>query len=184
MNVGTFISGWVDMSDNGVIEKYCYDNREDSCDVYGGLYRWDEMMQYTTAQGAQGICPDGWHPFTFEEWKVLEGAVDSYFGIGDPEWDMNGSRGFDAGLHLRTTYGWHLGENGTDLFGFSALPGGNRFPFGGAFVNAGASGGWWSATESSSTFAWDHSLEYNYSNITRNYLYKSFGRSVRCVKDE
>ncbi len=52
------------------------------------LYQWEEMMQYTTQQGAQGICPPGWHLPTDEEWKVLEGAVDSQYGIGDPEWDI------------------------------------------------------------------------------------------------
>ena len=76
------------MTDNGTMEKYCYNNEPDSCTKYGGLYQWDEMMQYTTQQGVQGICPPGWHLPTDEEWKVLEGAVDSQYGIGDPEWDI------------------------------------------------------------------------------------------------
>jgi len=58
------------MSNNSVIEKYCYNNEEDSCTKYGGLYQWDEMMQYTTEQGVRGICPAGWHLPTDEEWKI------------------------------------------------------------------------------------------------------------------
>ena len=47
------------MTNNGIIEKYCYDNNPANCAIYGGLYQWNEMMQYTTQQGAQGICPNG-----------------------------------------------------------------------------------------------------------------------------
>jgi uncharacterized protein (TIGR02145 family) len=83
LNVGMMIPEAKDQSNNGIIEKYCYNNEPDSCAKYGGLYRWDEMMQYTTQQGTQGICPPGWHLPTDEEWKVLEGAVDSQYGIGD-----------------------------------------------------------------------------------------------------
>jgi uncharacterized protein (TIGR02145 family) len=72
-------------SNNSIIEKYCYDNNLDSCTKYGGLYQWNEIMQYTTQQGVQGICPTGWHLPTDEEWKVLEGAADSQYGIGDHE---------------------------------------------------------------------------------------------------
>jgi hypothetical protein len=47
LNVGTMIPGTREMSNNSVIEKYCYNNEQDSCTKYGGLYQWDEMMQYT-----------------------------------------------------------------------------------------------------------------------------------------
>jgi uncharacterized protein (TIGR02145 family) len=36
-------------------------NSESYCDIYGGLYQWDEMMQYVTAEKTKGICPTGWH---------------------------------------------------------------------------------------------------------------------------
>ena len=36
-------------------EKYCYFNLEESCNIFGGLYRWDEAMNYT--DNPQGICP-------------------------------------------------------------------------------------------------------------------------------
>ncbi len=85
LNVGTMIDVTIEQSNNGTIEKYCYNNEPDSCTRYGGLYQWQEMMQYTIQQGVQGICPPDWHLSTDEEWKVLEGAVDNQYGIGDPE---------------------------------------------------------------------------------------------------
>jgi hypothetical protein len=48
LNIGTRINGSQNQTDNGIIEKYCYDDNESNCDEYGGLYQWDEMMQYTT----------------------------------------------------------------------------------------------------------------------------------------
>jgi len=61
LNIGTRIDGSQNQTDNGTIEKYCYDDLESNCDIYGGLYQWDEAMQYVTTQGVQGICPAGWH---------------------------------------------------------------------------------------------------------------------------
>ena len=84
MNVGTEIPGTQEMTNNEITEKYCYNNQTDSCFRYGGLYQWDEAMQYSDIPGSRGICPPGWHIPTDEEWKVLQGSVDSQFGIGDP----------------------------------------------------------------------------------------------------
>ena len=67
LNVGTRINSglWEQVqTNNGTIEKYCYDNTESNCDIYGGLYEWNEMIQYAsfddeTIGTIQGICPDG-----------------------------------------------------------------------------------------------------------------------------
>lgn len=55
LNIGTMVSGTGNMADNGIIEKYCYKNEPDSCLKYGGLYQWDEMMQYVTDEKNRGI---------------------------------------------------------------------------------------------------------------------------------
>lgn len=44
MNVGIRINGNTNSTNNGIIEKYCYNDLETNCNVYGGLYQWDEMM--------------------------------------------------------------------------------------------------------------------------------------------
>jgi len=61
LNVGVKISGWDDAEDNFIIEKFCFDGLESNCDEYGGYYQYYEFMQYDITEGAQGICPDGWH---------------------------------------------------------------------------------------------------------------------------
>jgi len=71
LNAGLMIDSSQSMQDNGYFEKYCYHNNVDSCAKYGGLYQWDEIMQYTTQQGVQGICPPGWHVPTDAEWTSL-----------------------------------------------------------------------------------------------------------------
>jgi uncharacterized protein (TIGR02145 family) len=184
LNVGTMIPGWEGMTDNGVTEKYCFNSEPDSCAKYGGLYQWNEMMQYTTLQGLQGICPPGWHLSTDEEWKVLEGAVDSHYGIGDLAWDSTGGRGSDAGHTLRTIEGWYNNEGGSDLYGVSLMPGGYRkfdATFHGAFYN----GECWSSTEVSSEIAWRRRLNYGDMKIFRNdNSFKEYGFSVRCLRDD
>jgi len=183
LNVGTMINGNQEMTNNSVIEKYCYQNIQANCLSYGGLYQWNEMMQYTTQQGLQGICPPGWHIPTDEEWKVLEGAVDSQYGIGDQTWDIEGPRGYDAGTNLKSISGWNNNGNGTDLFGFSALPGGERNTVGN-FLQIGNYGFWWTSTEDNTNYAWGRDLSSDFQDIFRSsYYFKGYGISVRCLRD-
>lgn len=181
LNAGTMIDTLENMQDNGVIERYCYKNQPDSCAKYGGLYQWNEMMQYTTLEGAQGICPPGWHIPTDDEWKVLEGAVDSQFGIGDPEWDIYyGSRGYDVASNLKTTSGWTYNGNGMDLFGFSALPGAARNEDG-MITYIGTLGYYWSSTDYE--YPWSRRLRDIHSGTSRIKYNLDFGLSVRCLRD-
>lgn len=185
LNIGIMINGSEDMTDNGIIEKYCFLNSPDNCTKYGGLYQWNEMMQYAVQQGTQGICPQGWHIPADEEFKILEGTVDSHYGIGDPEWDKStNDAGYDVGTNLKTTNGWPSGGNGSDLFGFSALPGG--FADRPGWTNIGMTGAWWLSTEKE-TFndAVYRQLDQSYPTIFRTLFIsrKEDGLSVRCIKD-
>ena len=81
LNIGLFVesveremtgSTHSDVHNNDIIEKFGYLNGIAYCETYGGLYDWNEMMQYQTIEGVQGICPDGWHIPTDQEWKDLE----------------------------------------------------------------------------------------------------------------
>lgn len=127
LNIGTMIYAPEFPTNNDTIEKYCFDNSSAVCDLVGGLYYWSEAMAYKNVSGARGICPEGWHIPEDMDWKILEGAADSDFGIGDPEWSNLGWRGTDAGGALKQTGTslWVPPNTGaTDLFGFSAVPGG------------------------------------------------------------
>jgi len=185
LNAGMMIPGLQEQTNNGILEKYCFNNAPDSCTKYGGLYMWNEMMQYTTQQGARGICPPDWHLPTDEEWKILEGSVDSQYGIADPEWDLAEVwRGYDAGKNLKSTSGWKYNGNGNNLFGFSGLPGGYRFPFG-IFGDFGYAGYWWTSTEDANSLlkSWNRILDYNRGGVHRSTFDKGYGYSVRCIRD-
>ena len=181
LNIGTMIPGTQEMSNNSVIEKYCFINSSDSCQKYGGLYSWWEMMQYVQEEGTQGICPPGWHIPSDNEWKILEGSTDSQSGIGSVTWDLWGLRGFDSGENLKNDTGWRYGGNGTNLYDFSGLEGGMKWGSSNWF-NPGR-GYWWSSTESNNSGAWHRILDYSNSGVRRNNDDNSFALSVRCIKD-
>jgi uncharacterized protein (TIGR02145 family) len=183
LNAGIMIGANLNQTNNQVLEKYCYGNQPDSCVKYGGLYQWDELMQYCLQQGTQGICPPGWHVPSDEEWKVLEGAVDSQYGIGDTIWDDWGYRGSEAGLNLKMGTGWLNNGNGTNLYGFSGLPGGIRYSDG-HFNMAGEMGFWWTSTTSAGDDSWRRSLHCDAHGAGREGTFKNYGFSVRCLKDE
>jgi len=139
-----------------------YDNDASNALTYGRLYNW-----YAVANGS-GLCPSGWHVPTDEEWTALE----TYLGA-------NGHSGTE-GTALKSTSGWNSG-NGTDDFGFSALPGGFRFS-NGNFNNAGFDGYWWSSSPSGGN-AWYRNLYYDFPDIFRDDYNPRFGFSVRCLRD-
>ena len=176
------IDGTILQSDNGIIEKYCYYDNSAWCSQYGGLYQWWEMMQYTTQQGARGICPPGWHVPTDEDWKVLSGAVDSQYGIGDSQWDGYGYCGSDAATNLKSTSGWYLNGNGTDLYGFKGQPGGGRY-HPGYFGHLGEIGRFYSSTEGDYLSAFFRDLCFYYPDLLRFEYHKENGFSVRCLRD-
>jgi len=183
LNVGTLILGIEEMTDNGIKEKYCYQNLEWKCDNYGGLYQWDEVMDYSTQIGAQGFCPVGWHIPTDEEFKQLEGAVDSQYDYPDPEWDTLDYRGYDVGKRLKSKITWNNPNLGNDYFGFSALATGARH-WEGWFANMGIYTSFWSSVEINSSESWYRYTESGLIKVARYPRIQSIGRSVRCLKDE
>ncbi len=182
LNVGTMINGSVNQTDNGTIEKYCYNNNTDNCDIYGGLYQWDEMMQYIATAGTQGICPTDWHLPTDAEWMMLEEEVESTTGVN---WDTTGYRGTDAGGNLKeagTTHWQSPNTGATNSSGFTALPGGYR-DSNGSFLGYPGGTAFWTSSENGSN-AWYRYPHYLHADSYRNSDHgKSDGFGVRCLKD-
>jgi uncharacterized protein (TIGR02145 family) len=58
--------------------------------LYGGLYLWDEALDYTDKEKGRGICPPGWHLPSEQEWQELEIEI----GM-DPD-DLN-KNGYERG---------------------------------------------------------------------------------------
>jgi len=184
INIGTRIDRDNSQTDNQVMEKYCYNDSETFCDDYGGLYQWNEIMQYDTIQGSQGVCPEGWHIPTDFEWKLLEGTVDSLYGVGDPIWNVYALRGYNAGLNLKSTSSWLSDGNGTDLYGFSGLPAGqNYFSIGLYYIDLGYDAYFWSPSQNSLTGVWSRRLDFDSFKVKRFPNNKEEGFSLRCLKD-
>jgi len=180
LNIGIRISGSENQSDNDTIEKYCYNNEEDSCIVYGGLYQWDEMMQYENSSGIKGICPPGWHLPTDEDWCVLENQVDQ----GTVSCTSTGWRGTDAGGNLKEigTSHWNTPNTGaTNSSGFTALGGGDH-DAGGTFVDIKTHAHLWTSTEDGSN-ALKRLIMFDKAQVNRTTAPKNYAYSVRCVND-
>ncbi|MFA5496842.1 MAG: fibrobacter succinogenes major paralogous domain-containing protein [Bacteroidales bacterium] len=165
---GSEVSGPV-YGDNSTPYYYVYDFsggsiddaiKENNYKTYGVLYNW---------AAAKDACPEGWHLPSDAEWTQLE----NYLG------------GINiAGKKLKSRSGWNYNGNGTDNYGFSALPGGSRGYYG-SFYDMGNNGYWWSSTEYeyNTNNAWTRSLSYNSWIVYRGNGSKAPGLSVRCVKD-
>jgi len=184
LNIGTRINGILEQTNNAVIEKYCYDDLESNCDVYGGLYQWNEWMNYTTSSaanpsGRQGICPTGWHVPSEAEYCQMETFLDATVNC------IGGWVGTDVGGKMKEigTSHWLSPNTGaSNSSGFTGLPGGYRVNSGGYTIidNSGLT---WSATESSASSAWGLHLIYNSAQAGQGIYLKATGYSGRCVKD-
>ena len=140
-----------------------YDNDASKVATYGRLYNW-----YAVINGS-GLCPSGWHIPSDGEWTALE----TYLGA-------NGHSGAE-GTALKSASGWNSGGNGTDNFGFSALPGGYRWS-NGYFGLAGSAGYWWSSSPSGSQ-AYLRYLVSDNADVVHEVSYQPVGYSIRCVRD-
>ncbi len=158
----------------------CYNNDPSNCAKYGRLYNWATAMalpsncntsscvsQVSTKH--RGICPNGWHIPSDDEWDTLT--------------DFVGGKDI-AGTKLKATSDWNENGNGEDTYGFSALPGGRGNPDGN-FIDVGDRGNWWSAGESDSNAydAFRRRIRYNYENVRLGDDSKDNLFSVRCLKD-
>ncbi|KAF0129229.1 MAG: TIR protein [Bacteroidetes bacterium] len=185
LKVGTRIDGNQELTNNSIIEKYCFNNLESNCDAFGGLYQWNEAMQYDTTQGVQGICPSGWHIPTDAEWCQMEVFLDAIVNCTTVGW-----RGTDVGGKMKCTGTLEAGtglwrnpnSGATNQSGFSAVPGGTRYSFG-AFDMINYEGTWWSSTQSYPGTAWIRVLQFMQTNVHRNGYGKNDGYSLRCVSD-
>ena len=159
-----------------------FDIYENSCAVAGRLYTWaaaiDSAKLYkdlsidcglgktcTLPTKVQGICPDGWHLPTLAEWKTLVTEVGGQS---------------TAGKVLKSQTGWYDGGNGTDAFGFSALPVGHR-SLDGRFFYDGSEANFWCAFKFGSSYTY-FNLDLGES-VSQLHYESNFAFSVRCLKD-
>jgi len=152
------------------------------CIKYGRLYTWIEAMdindtafnykhfnETTNDTIFYGICPEGSHLPSFNEWNNL------LYYIGVSNW----------GDKLKTVNDWSP-PNGTNEYGFSAMPAGDRMLTSTKYMFRflGICSGWWSSTESSTTFqinSFQICEDYNSKGVP---FEKASWASIRCIKNK
>jgi len=151
-----------------------------NCEAYGRLYDWytamnGEHSSSANPSGVEGVCPVGWHLPSNAEWTALL----DYVG------ENSGTKLKSHEFHRNSDYN---SPEGTDIYNFSALPGGLGIKNDDA-IQCGSlrrHGYWWSATEmvTDTEMAWVIELYDNRAGEIRYHLDKHrYFLSVRCVHD-
>lgn len=167
-------------SENLKGNNWCFDNDTANCTIYGRMYSWTGAMNVSNSYQSvilgdsinhQGACPDGWHIPRNSEWNTLA----NYAGGNNV-----------AGGKLKSLSGWYNDGNGTDDYGFSAIPSGwqeKDKSFHGLKTDV----DFWMASEGGASYGYHRFLLYSTSVVSSGsstkYYYKNAAYSVRCLKD-
>ena len=194
LNLGQMVKLPAKQSRDGVIEKYCYDNKTGECANNGGLYTWTEIMKLPTIcnksninecersnNKIQGICPIGWHIPSDKEWSNLEGSLrksnNSCVANRDNLWDCANSG---------TAIKLEIGCDVCNSSGFSA-PIAGYIDEAGNSVNKDKFAFYWTSTSDDPTKAWSREIGssrwVDYAGISRNNSNKNSAFYVRCLQD-
>ena len=173
---------------NNVDDAYSYynNNTSNEADTYGALYTYaaaiaDDWQRDNV--GGQGVCPDGWHMPTDDEFKTLQIAL----GMSSADADAAGWQGTNEGSKMAGNSDlWNAGVLESDAefgsSGFSILPSGYRSNDGGSFTGMGANTSIWTATETDPSHqAYRRALSNGNKDIYRGTFTKSSAFPVRCV---
>lgn len=172
LNYGNMVLSTQGQFNNSIAEKYCYGNDPAKCEIFGGLYTWDEMMQYSTADSARGLCPEGWHVASDAEWYDLEHFVDNT--VNDPA--ATDYRGID--VHTKLMPG---GSSGFDLLYCGTYYQPNNAFYGGGALNKFAN---YATSTESSNKAWNRTINAQNTGVSRTTQLKLLGAAVRCKMDD
>ncbi|MFA5815492.1 MAG: FISUMP domain-containing protein [Bacteroidales bacterium] len=192
LNIGIMVDSLTEQTNNGTIEKYCWKsfNRyyPGGCDKVGGLYQWDETMNYSKTEGAQGICMPGWHIPTDHDWQTLMAnfynyrSPGSYTITGSPfipnqEITLDEFSAYEAGKYL-------MGPESPS--GFNGIYAGYRDPSGRFgwkhYFFLGMKTAWWSSTQSDKWALIAEMLDI--ANSPERFAdNKKYGYYVRCIRN-
>ncbi len=166
-----------------------YNNDEANKDNYGALYNWYAV------NNPQGLCPVGWRVSTSQDWAKMSTYLREEHNLTNDEADanalgnklksclmLNSPLGGECATVVHPRWNYHEINYGTDDFGFSALPGGDRL-FTGGFSSQGSFGFWWNSNDLDANLANRHYLNFDRSKLYGNTYLKNYGISVRCVKN-
>jgi uncharacterized protein (TIGR02145 family) len=150
-------------ANNGGQDSVTITSKNDNYKQYGVLYNFDQAMN---------ACPEGWEIPTSYDWQEL--------------FDYMKDQGYtkNAGKALKAVDGWEEGGNGTDAFGFNALPTGYRDYVSREIINSGTGTLFWSETANAGEGIHARSLDSDSDESGGYAAYRSDGCTVRCVKSE
>jgi hypothetical protein len=141
-----------------------YENVDSNVTTYGKLYNLYAVLD------PRGLAPAGFHIPSDKDWTTLT----DYLGGKE-----------EAGVKMKEAGSTHWprpNTGATNSSGFTGLPGGYRDD-NGSFFSMGVNGFWWSSTEGFTYFAWNRYPDNLYGLVGRDFGYKSYGMSIRCVAD-
>jgi uncharacterized protein (TIGR02145 family) len=183
MNIGNRVNLNQEQTNNGTIEKSCFNNDEANCTTYGGLYQWAECVQYLNGASntmvwnpaptgaVTGICPAGWRLASQTDYDWLN----EYLG----GMAVSGGKMKEAG----TSHWWTPNTGATNSSGFTALPAGNLNLLAGNAVPK-QSAFFWTSTQQTATEALDNGLYYYLENLDKGRIDSKSNRlAVRCIKE-
>jgi uncharacterized protein (TIGR02145 family) len=157
LNFGDEINSGQFQRDNCIQEKYCFSDNPANCSTKGGMYQWDEVMQYNPTEGIQGICPPEWHVPGENEWNALFNNFVSNGFAGSPL-KYSGYSGFNAIL-----YGIGFNPARWDFSNFATML--------------------WSSTPHGQWKAWAHGFNNPDPSVSIYPSLRSNAFNVRCIKD-
>lgn len=180
LNFGKMVTSYTstvthpDMFNNSIYEKYAYNNDSTNLPNYGALYEWDELMNYTSTPGGQGLCPNGWHVPTDAEWQTMIVAAGGTL--------ITTAGGYGGNKLKNIGEGFGLGA-GTNTSGFSAKHSGDRDSYG-IFYGLGFRSIFWTSTPNGNPAAHQYTLWADRDTIARgNNAQKITGFACRCVRN-
>jgi uncharacterized protein (TIGR02145 family) len=157
LNYGIILASSQDQRDNCIAEKYCFNDNPVNCTNLGGLYQWDEIMQYDVTPSDQGLCPPGWHLPSENEWNTLFSDYINNGFAGNPL-KYSGYSGFNALLSGVAYFNRSLNFKGFSTF-------------------------FWTSTSVSNTQAWAHGMNDLDPSVSTYPSRKANAFSIRCVQN-
>ncbi len=175
------------------IERYCFNNDQTMCSIYGGLYNFASISCGQSGEKIQGICPVGWRIPTDNDWMMLETEL----GMREMEINNYGFRGSDEGSKIAGRYDlWKDGSlrqsKSFAISGINLLPGGYQPGFNiKLFYGLSESAIFWSATqvnEDEECTFWEpayaiREVHYNDTKIKKDCHSRVGTGYLRCVRD-
>jgi uncharacterized protein (TIGR02145 family) len=157
LNFGTQVPSSSMQRDNCTTEKYCLNDISANCTTLGGLYQWDEVMQFEPVESIQGLCPPGWHIPSENDWNTLFNLYTSSGFAGSPL-KYTGYSGFDVFLN-----GIRFDNRNWDFDTFATFL--------------------WSSTSHGPVKAWAHSMNSINPSVSFYPGNRSNAFYVRCIKN-